>query len=561
MNNGIELEQLREQLKLSAGKGQIFLDKQRMILIHAEAMGSLRRELIETLGKDRAKGLLLRMGYASGARDAELARKLLPEASDTDLLMVGPNLHNMEGIVHVTAERLEMDIAKGHFDGEFLWMNSFEDEAHRSAFGISEEPECWMQIGYACGYTTHIMGKFILYKEVECGAKGDPYCRIVGKPLEKWEDGDFWIRYFRPDHVADRLLELQLEVENLRYSIESEVKLGDMVGESDGFMNACTLVKKAAKSQITVLLLGETGVGKEMFARGLHEHSGREQNSFVAVNCAAIPDDLVESELFGVEKGAYTGANKSRPGRFERAHGGTLFLDEVGELSLAAQAKLLRVLQEGEVERVGDTVTRKVDVRLVAATNRDLQQAVEEGTFRADLYYRLAIYPVLIPPLRERAKDIPLLVQRFIDKHSARHGYRVKGITDNAMNALLRYQWPGNIRELENIIERGVILSSSDGYIHAELLFPSLSPFEIPSDDRTTEKPEEDVGKQQDFSGVEDVVSSLLSNDIKLDDLEKTLLETAVERADGNLASAARLLGLSRPQLAYRLKKISESDQ
>jgi two-component system response regulator HydG len=192
----------------------------------------------------------------------------------------------------------------------------------------------------------------------------------------------------------------------------------------------------------------------------------------IAVNCAALPEQLIESELFGVEKGAFTGAQQSRPGRFERAHGGTLFLDEIGELSASAQVKLLRVLQEGELERIGDTRTRKVDVRVVAATNVDLKQAVEEGRFRRDLYYRLNVYPVTIPPLRDRKEDIALLAQRFLEKYLVRHSKKVLGITDQAMHALKQYSWPGNVRELENVIERGVILAPAGGRIDLADLFP-----------------------------------------------------------------------------------------
>jgi len=314
---------------------------------------------------------------------------------------------------------------------------------------------------------------------------------------------------------------------------------------------------------VTVLLLGETGVGKEMFARALHEMSPRAKSAFVAVNCAAMPEELIESELFGVEKGAFTGAQQSRPGRFARAHGGTLFLDEVGELSMAAQAKLLRVLQEGEIERVGDIRTRHVNVRLIAATNTDLLQAVKTGRFRADLYYRLNIYPVLLPPLREREEDIPLLVQRFLDKYNARHSKRITGVTDSAMSALQAYEWPGNIRELENMIERGVILVSNGSDIDVKDLFPSLEfsnrlpgrntagpGLHQPSDEQVISEGEEAR------DAIDMIVQEALASGASLESLEKRLMETAVEMSDGNLSSAARRLNITRAQLAYRLKKL-----
>jgi DNA-binding NtrC family response regulator/predicted hydrocarbon binding protein len=514
-----------------------------MIMIHVAAMGSLRKEMIETLGSDRARGLLTRMGYASGRCDARLARELMPNASDADVLLLGPKMHMLEGITKVRPVNVEMNIARGIFYGEFIWEGSFEASVHRDAFGLSIEPACWMQLGYACGYTNELMNNFTVYREVECVAKGDPHCRIIGKPAEEWDDVDRDRRYFQPDRVADLLMELQNQVERLRYSVDDQMTAGDLVGASPLFRATCEMIRKAAASQVTVLLLGETGVGKEMFARALHKLSARASSPMVAVNCAAIPEDLIEAELFGVEKGAFTGANQSRPGRFERAHGGTLFLDEVGDLSASAQAKLLRVLQEGEMERIGDSATRKVDVRVVAATNVNLQEAVANGEFRSDLFYRLNIFPVLIPPLRDRLEDIEPLVQRFIDKHSVRHGKRVRGVSAVAMGAMHGYAWPGNIRELENMIERGVILAQNDGWIEPDHLFMGWH-----------------AGSGGEAAkGADDPLAALaaqaLARTLHLEELESSLLQLAVSQSGGNLSSAARSLGLTRPQLAYRLKK------
>ncbi|MCG8081700.1 MAG: sigma 54-interacting transcriptional regulator, partial [Candidatus Thiodiazotropha taylori] len=326
-----------------------------------------------------------------------------------------------------------------------------------------------------------------------------------------------------------------------------ETGIGDMVGSSQAFKDACDMLRKVAESHVTVLLLGETGVGKEMFARALHSISPQEKNPFVAINCTTIPEELIESELFGVEKGAYTGALQSRPGRFERAHGGTLFLDEVGDLSMNAQAKLLRVLQEGEIERVGDTRTRKVDVRVIAATNVDLQEAVAAGRFRSDLYYRLNIYPVIIPPLRERKDDIELLVERFLEKYTARHGKRVSGVTEPALQSLYDYNWPGNIRELENMIERGVIIVSNGEAIDLKDLFPCLN--------MSKDAPNLMPSNPQEPLPLDSLVAQVLDQSGSMEAVETLILESAVEKANGNLSQAARLLGMTRPQLAYRLKK------
>ena len=538
------ISELAEKFRASFEDGEIWLDRQRMIMIHVAAMGSLRKEMIETLGSDRARGLLTRMGYASGRCDARLARELMPNASDADVLLLGPKMHMLEGITKVRPVNVEMNIARGIFYGEFIWEGSFEASVHRDAFGLSIEPACWMQLGYACGYTNELMNNFTVYREVECVAKGDPHCRIIGKPAEEWDDVDRDRRYFQPDRVADLLMELQNQVERLRYSVDDQMTAGDLVGASPLFRATCEMIRKAAASQVTVLLLGETGVGKEMFARALHKLSARASSPMVAVNCAAIPEDLIEAELFGVEKGAFTGANQSRPGRFERAHGGTLFLDEVGDLSASAQAKLLRVLQEGEMERIGDSATRKVDVRVVAATNVNLQEAVANGEFRSDLFYRLNIFPVLIPPLRDRLDDIEPLVQRFIDKHSVRHGKRVRGVSEVAMRAMHGYAWPGNIRELENMIERGVILAQNDGWIAPDHLFMGWHAGN---------------GGEVAAKGTDDPLAVLaaqaLANNLNLEELESSMLQLAVSQSGGNLSSAARSLGLTRPQLAYRLKR------
>lgn len=546
-----ELDSLGGNLELKITDGKILLVDQRMVLLHTHAIGCLRKELADTLGLDRARGVLMRMGYASGSHDAEMVRRLVPNASDNDVYRVGPLLHTIEGIVKVTPLRFNMDVANGICEGEFLWENSYEADIHLEQFGLHHDPVCWTQIGYACGYTSTLMGVFVHYREVDCKGKGDRACRIIGKTLDMWKDESVEeeLKYYRPDPVADHLLELQTAVENLRYSLEEDKTFGDMVGASAAFKGACDLIKRVADSQISVLLLGETGVGKEMFARSLHSISPRARNRFVAVNCAAIPEELIESELFGVEKGAFTGAHRSKPGRFERAHGGTLFLDEVGELSPAAQAKLLRVLQDGEFERVGDTRTRTADVRLVAATNRDLEADVARNGFRKDLFYRLNTFPVLVPPLRERREDIPLLVERFLGKCMARHGRRKLSVDPAALDTLMHYEWPGNIRELENMIERGVIIAGTNGVITADHLFPSMS---MMPDELRPGMPRAPGGTVAGSgAGVADILDDLDS----LDGLEGRLLEEAVERSNGNLSAAARMLGITRPQLAYRLKK------
>ena len=549
-------DDLRARVHFCAETGQIWLHEHRMLLVHAEAQASLRKELIDTLGMDRAQGLLTRMGYASGVRDAELARIRAQDSSDIEAFMTGPQLHTLEGIVRVTPIKLELDRVAGKFYGEFLWENSWEGQWHRHYYGIHTDPVCWTQIGYACGYTSAFMGRPILYKEVECVGMGHNNCRIVGKPIEEWEDATEYKHFFNRESIADQLFDLQTQVVQLRSTIGEKEKLPtDMVGDSPSFRAAYELLKQAANNRITVLLLGETGVGKEMFARSLHDMGPRRNAPFVAINCAAIPHDLVESELFGVEKGAYTGALVSRPGRFERADGGTLFLDEIGDLPLSAQSKLLRVLQEGELERLGDQKTRKINVRLVAATNSDLQQLVKERKLRSDLYYRLNAYQIDIPPLRERKEDISPLAKRFLAKYSVIHAKKLRGFTDKAKRALLTYDWPGNIRELQNMVERGVILAPSGTRIEVNHLFSPCSEEHAREFGLDTNGA---LGVNRGESS-KSLCEAVFNGVLTLDQVETMLLETAVDKAHGNLSSAARMLGLTRPQLAYRLKRLQES--
>ena len=308
----------------------------------------------------------------------------------------------------------------------------------------------------------------------------------------------------------------------------------EIVGRSENILEVCKLLGKVAEKDVSVLIRGESGTGKELIARQLHYNSLRRKNPFVPVNCAAIPRELLESELFGHEKGAFTGALTTKIGKFQLAHGGTIFLDEIGDLDLTLQGKILRVLQEKEIVRVGGTQTIKVDVRVIAATNQDLEQAIKEKRFREDLFYRLNVVPIFLPPLRERKEDIPLLVQHFLKKYhdSAR---KVIGISPAALQLLQDYNWPGNIRELENVLERALALETSS----------VISPENLPEEVRAG--PKERV--------ISDISAPGLDITTIMDNLEKDLLLKALEKTHGVKTEAARLLNLSFRSLRYRLKK------
>ena len=550
----VERFNLRSRLRFNIEKGQIWLDENRMLLMHAKAFGALRQQLWESLGSQRAKGLLFRMGFVAGQNDAELAAKLYGEGDDYDVFKIGPELHAFEGLVRPTIVEADIDWEEGTFFGRVNCENSWEAESHLQLFGGTDEAVCWNVAGYASGYVTQFFKRVIIFRETRCICCGDECCVLEGRPLEAWGDDPFLQHCVLAEDEDTRFEDLQAELWQIRSDRFETSPRGKLVGSSPAFGAAFDLLAKAANSPITVLLLGETGVGKEVFARWLHENSDRSDKPFVAVNCAAIPAELIESELFGVQKGAYTGAHASRAGKFERADGGTLFLDELGEMSAAAQAKLLRVLQSGEIERLGDDKMRKVNVRLVAATNMNLQQAIAEGRFRADLYYRLAIYPLEIPPLRKRKSDIPVLVKVLTDKYAPLYHKTIQGITDLAMQELMDYDWPGNVRELENLVERAVLLTPSGGEIEVQDLFPGTN-HALPEGAAVDRQGK--VGNARKTRQAQ-LYDELLENDFDLQAHEMSLMELAVARADGNLTHAARTLGITRRQLAYRLKQARE---
>ncbi len=543
---------LRRLVHFSASDGRIWLAGHRMLLLHLGGLANLRKELIQTIGFEQTRRVLKRAGYQSGLRDAALARQVRPSASPFDQFAVGPQLHMLEGAVQVTPDICEFDLEKGAYHGVFRWDHSWEVEAHLSAFGPQAEPVCWMLIGYASGFTTAFFGQQILYKEVQCAGCGHEHCVIEGRPVKDWPDAAQLQEDYEADSLLVRMEDLQADLDSLRDSLQPCDDLGELIGRSKAFEKAIGLLRKAAATQVTVLLTGETGVGKERFARTLHAMSPRACKPFVAVNCAALPHELIESELFGAEKGAFTGAGAARPGRFERADGGTLFLDELGELPPAAQAKLLRVLQTGEVERLGATAARKVDVRVVAATNVDLQAAVEAGRFRRDLMYRLNVYPIGIPALRERVEDIEPLANHMLQHFMALHSKRVAGITDRALDAMRNYSWPGNVRELENLIERGLIITPAGQMVDVDDLFafaPVPPQVTVGAGGELKQGPAADLGH---------LYEEMQKRGLSLDALEDGLLQQAVDRAGGNLSAAARALGLTRPQLSYRLQRLRE---
>jgi DNA-binding NtrC family response regulator/predicted hydrocarbon binding protein len=570
-----DMQRVLERLHFNPAEGMIWLEDRRMVLMHMEAFGALRQELIESVGIEGARGLLTRIGYTTGCRDAELAMKIHGQTEALEeLLLTGAQLHALQGIVATEKSFAEIDIEKGICHLEFFWRNSFEDHTHTLTYGVGNDPACWMEIGYSSGYLSTCMGRRILVREVECRSMGQDVCRCVAKPVEQWSDPEVDLKYFEPAPV--RLQYPASVAANAQATALAPMAPRQPPGSGHGVIGASVpfniimhKIHRVAPTSATVLLLGESGVGKSAFANEVHRLSRRVDKPFVELNCAAIPEQLMESELFGAERGAFTGAGEGRPGRFTLADGGTLFLDEIGTLSMTAQGKLLRVIQTGQFEPLGSAVTKTVDVRIVAATNENLHQAMKDGRFREDLFYRINVFPIVVAPLRERRDDIPLLLEHLIRKYSTLHSKQIPGVTARALQVIFNYSWPGNVRELENVIERGVILGDEGQALSYQHLFT------VDSSARDyTHMALNELGQISEHRGDADVTqpvseaeSQALSNwadgiversSATLFDVEDTLVNAAFKAANGNMSRAATLLGITRAQLAYRVKKLRE---
>ncbi len=448
------------------------MSKERILVVddEANARGALRTILVEE-------------GYEiAEAADGEAALKMLGEISPA-LVLADVRMPKMDGLT-----LLERARAEGN-DATFMMM---------TAFGSIEAAVRAMRAG----------AENYLIKPLDV----DAVLVFVAKALEKRR--------------------LQRETEGLRARVRERFRLEGMVGESPELQSVYQVVRQAAPTRATVLILGESGTGKELIAQALHESSERRDKPFIKVSCAALSDTLLESELFGHEKGSFTGAAGRREGRFELADGGTLFLDEIGEITPATQVKLLRALQQREFERVGGTQTIKVDVRMVAATNRDLAAEVKAGRFREDLFYRLNVVAVTLPPLRRRKGDIPALVSHFMERASAAYGKSVRGVAPGFINALLAHDWPGNVRELENAIERAVVLAKGSE-LTTDDLPPSLS------------GPRPNAHRD----------SGSLIPGATLYAIEREAILRTLEITHGSTAKAAEVLQISPRKIQYRLKE------
>ncbi len=532
---------LVELLDFAPDDGRIGFRDHRMLLWNADAFGNLRKELFDAVGVESARGILRRFGFANGYRDAMTTRELFESASDADWWLTCPALQGHQGKVAPTVKTLELDRAAGHFYLEVEWRNSYEAAQHLRVSEAPAMPVCWTLAGYASGFATAVMGTETFVVEQDCVAMGHPTCRVIGKTRREWgEEGSRIASDYDARSIVRELEERDEELRRTARRLErSERELldlrgadsGDFVARSREMRRVLDLVAKVTQADTTVLITGESGTGKERIARMLHDGSPRSRGELVAINCAALPESLLESELFGHVRGAFTGATSDKKGLFVAARGGTLFLDEIGEMSLATQAKLLRVLQEREVRPVGATASLPVDVRVVAATNRHVAEMVADNRFRQDLYYRLDVIRIEVPPLRARRDDVLPLARHFIDAICAAHATKPKTLSPEVANLLTLHDWPGNVRELENAIEHAIVLAGPSAKLQPEHL-PAVF-----------------------ASGRRNPVAALIDDTMSLHELERRYTLVVLERNRGSRVATARALGIGTNTLWRKLKR------
>ncbi|HEY1088443.1 MAG TPA: sigma 54-interacting transcriptional regulator, partial [Archangium sp.] len=404
--------------------GVMTLAGERVLLMDAVAMGLLRKQLISVFGATAARAILTRFGFTHGYRLAEAMKTAIPWQDEHEWRVAGGRLHKLHGMV--TFEPVKKSTHDPIPFAEAVWHDSYEAEQHLIHNGQAEECVCWTLTGFASGYLSFVNGRTVYCIEETCRGKGDAMCRMVGRPREDWsEEQQGFFGFYESDCLTSALTSLQTQLKKVDRRLaqrrrEQEQDESGLVTRSEAMKTLLAQARRVAGVDTSVLLTGESGAGKERIARFIHDASGRQGGPFVAINCAAVPESLLESELFGHARGSFTGATSDRMGLFESAKGGTLLLDEVAEIPLPMQSKLLRVLQEREVRRVGENKTRAIDVRLIAATHRDLAAEVRAGRFREDLFFRLRVIDLRVPALRERPEDILPLAKQALSRAAVR---------------------------------------------------------------------------------------------------------------------------------------------
>lgn len=526
---------LRELVEF--GEGRIDLHGRRLVLHSLDAFAQFRRDLSDSLGDDRTRRLLTRFGYFWGQADAAAMTRIFEWQDVEEWLRACARMQGMQGVAKTRIETLELEGERLHM--EIVWHNSGEAQEHLLERGKTDVPTCWILVGYASGYASFCLGKDVYFLERQCRATGDPLCSAVGKDADSWDSEiEPHLPYFAAEDIQGKILSLTEQLkektrelaEQRRRAHEFELENGVPFAEvhSKAFEEVLDIAHRVAAYDSSLVISGESGVGKEVLARYIHGLSPRSDGPFVPVNCGALPETLLESELFGHKKGAFTGATEDRKGLFEEAESGTIFLDEVGDMSPALQLKLLRALQEKEIRPVGQSSTRSVDVRVMAATNRDLEQAIEDGEFREDLYYRLAVIEIRVPPLRERREDILPLARHFVESFAKELDMPDLRLDSSSLQCLRSYHWPGNVRELENAVERAAVLCR-DSTIRPEDLPPAI--------------------RQNERAGEPDSARRTLE-EAEMDHIRRVL-----DHTEGNKTRAAEILDISPSTLWRKLKR------
>jgi DNA-binding NtrC family response regulator/predicted hydrocarbon binding protein len=525
---------LKELLEVDPAGGKIRFAGQRALIFDVVSQGLLRKELIGTYGERTARGILSRYGYIHGRRLAETIKNKFKWDTEEDWQKAGAKIYALQGLF---MQDPDGPISLGPEGG--TWRVSYEAEQHLLHMGRSDSPVCWNLCGLISGYLSYASDKEMYALEDRCVGKGDTACHVVIKSEAEWGNevgGE--IAVFKRMGIDDVLREVtsslkktenELREKTRKLSVIAKIEEDPMelMARSPEMRKLMDLAKTIAAIDSTVLITGESGTGKERVARYVHDHSPHVQGPFIAINCGAITETLLESELFGHARGAFTGATSDRPGLFEAANGGTLFLDEVGEISLPNQVKLLRAIQEREIRRVGENKNRRVNVRLLSATNKDLSVEVTEKRFRGDLYYRLNVVELAVPPLRQRREDILPLARLLLAEAALQMKRSVDGLTSPAADQLLEYPWPGNVRELANAMERAVAVAKTnrvdvdDLPAHVLLVMPLITDQGVPR---------------------------------LMKDVERDCILSALEKTDGNRRKAADLMGLGVATLYRKLK-------
>nr|MBN2278686.1 sigma-54-dependent Fis family transcriptional regulator [candidate division Zixibacteria bacterium] len=469
---------------LNMSDGCLHMHGRRLVLHSTNAFAQFRKDLYDMIGPEQTRRLLTRFGYFWGQADAAAMKRIFNWDNVMDWLQAGPWLHMLSGVGKVIVRVLEVDESTEKFYMETMVENSCEAEEHLTSIGKARHPSCWNLIGYMSGFASFCMNRNIYFIEKQCAANGDKACLFIGQDRQAWGDKiKNHLAYFEAEDIQGNVAQLTRQLQLQTRELERQRReIGLLRWTSDPFFaevrsqifkHIMQLAARVAQFDSSILITGETGVGKEVLARYVHRHSQRSRHPFVVVNCGALPETLLESELFGHRAGSFTGATRDRIGLLQQAHKGTVFLDEIGDISANIQLKILRVLQEKEITRVGDTEPLKIDVRIIAATNRDLNRAVNEGRFRDDLLYRLRVIEINVPPLRERTEDILPTARYLVDRLAQKLKIPQLKLDSTCVDYLQAYQWPGNIRELENAIERAAVLSH-DGIIRPENLPPEI---------------------------------------------------------------------------------------